>query len=73
MNCFPQILRTLREECGLSQEQLGQIIGVKRYSIYTYEKGKSCPDMEGLIALAEYFQVSIDYLVGRTDNREINR
>lgn len=73
MNCFPQILRTLRKECGLSQEQLGQIIGVKRYSIYTYEKGKSCPDMEGLIALADYFQVSIDYLVGRTDNREINR
>lgn len=73
MNCFPLILRTLREECGLSQEQLGQIIGVKRYSIYTYEKGKSCPDMEGLIALADYFQVSIDYLVGRTDNREINR
>ena len=73
MNCCPQLLRTLRKQRGLSQEQLGQIIGVKRYSIYTYEKGKSCPDMEGLIALADYFQVSIDYLVGRTDNREINR
>ena len=73
MEKFPIRIKLLREECGLSQEQLGQIIGVKRYSIYTYEKGKSCPDMEGLIALADYFQVSIDYLVGRTDNREINR
>lgn len=73
MEQFSMRIKALREERGLSQAQLGQIIGVKRYSIYTYEKGKSCPDMQGLIALAEYFDVSLDYLVGRTDNRAVNR
>ena len=69
MNHFPVILRSLRLERGLSQAQLGQIIGVKRYSIYTYEKGKSYPDVPHLIALADYFKVSLDYLVGRSDTK----
>ena len=38
-----------------------------------YEGGKGFPDYHGLLALAEYFGVSIDYLVGRTDNPEVNR
>ena len=38
-----------------------------------YEKGKNYPDVRGLIGLADYFGVSTDYLLGRTDNPEINR
>ena len=57
----------------MTQEALGQIIGVKNYSVYTYEKGRSYPDVAGLIAIADHFNVSIDYLVGRTDQREVNR
>ena len=41
--------------------------------VYSYEKGRACPDMRGLIALADYFNVSMDYLAGRTDNPDINR
>ena len=57
----------------MTQGQLGEILGVKKYSIYTYEKERAGPDIDGLITLADFFEVSIDYLVGRTDKREINR
>ena len=70
---FEERIKMLREKNNLSQEELGKIIGVKRFSIYSYEKGKSCPEMKGLIALADHFNVSIDYLVGRTDKPEVNR
>ncbi len=73
MENFSERIKNLREERGLSQEALGAVIGVKRFSIYTYEKGRACPDMKGLIALADYFDVSLDYLTGRTDNRAVNR
>ena len=70
---FCERIKELREERGLSQDAVGKVIGVKRYSVYTYEKGKAYPNAEGLITLAEYFDVSLDYLVGRTDKREVNR
>lgn len=73
MATFEERIKLLRETHHLSQEDLGKIIGVKRFSIYSYEKGRACPEMKGLIGLADYFGVSIDYLVGRTDNPEINR
>lgn len=70
---FSERIKELRKEKGLSQEEVGSIIGVKKYAVYSYEKGRACPDMKGLIALAEYFDVSMDYLAGRTDKREVNR
>lgn len=73
MATFSERIKALREKHDLTQEELGQIIGVKRFSIYSYEKGRACPEMKGLIALAEYFDVSLDYLAGRTDNPEVNR
>ena len=70
---FSDRIKELRIEKGLTQESVGSIINVKKYAIYSYEKGRACPDMKGLIALAEYFDVSMDYLAGRTDKREVNR
>lgn len=72
MNGFPERLKQLRLENNLTQEKLGDLLGVKKYSIYTYEKNRSEPDIDGLIILADYFGVSIDYLVGRSDNRNEN-
>ncbi len=73
MPIFAERIRELRLERGLTQEELGEIIGVKRFSIYSYEKGRACPEMKGLVALAEFFDVSMDYLAGRTEKREVNR
>ena len=70
---FSERVKELRTERGMSQDAVGKIIGVKRYSVWGYEKGRNFPDVPGLIALADYFGVSIDYLVGRTDNPEVNR
>lgn len=67
MGTFSERVKMLREENGLSQDAVGRIIGVKRYSVYAYEKGKCYPDVPHLIALADYFDVTTDYLLGRTD------
>ena len=67
MEKFSARIKELRESQSLSQEALGKIIGVKRYSVYTYEKGRNYPDIPHLIALADYFDVTTDYLLGRTD------
>ena len=73
MEIFAERIKELRLEHGLTQEAVGEIIGVKRYAVYSYEKGRACPEMKGLVALADYFEVSMDYLAGRTDKREVNR
>ena len=69
MSKFAERIRELRTAGNYTQEDLGEILGVKKYSIYTYEKVRSEPNIDGLIALADFFDVSIDYLVGRTDRR----
>ena len=73
MELFSVRIKQLRKQNRLTQEQLGQVIGVSKYAILLYEKGKNFPDARGLIGLADYFRVSIDYLVGRTDNPEVNQ
>ena len=70
MEIFADRIKELRLERGLTQEAVGEIIGVKRYAVYSYEKGRACPEMKGLVALADYFGVSMDYLAGRTDIRD---
>lgn len=73
MEIFAERIRELRIESGLTQEALGEIIGVKRFAVYSYEKGRACPEMKNLVVLADYFDVSMDYLAGRTDKKETNR
>lgn len=67
---FAERLKQLREERGISQAVVGKVIGVSRYAIYTYEKEKAAPTLEGLAALADYFDVTTDYLLGRSDIRK---
>lgn len=55
----------------MSQEKLGQIVGVGRSTVAMWESGKSEPDNDTLIKLAEIFDVSTDYLLGRTDQKEM--
>ena len=64
-------LRKLRVENGISQQQLGEALLVSQQSINKYENHNVEPDVQGLISIAEYFDVSLDYLVGRTEIREM--
>ena len=60
-------LRLLRTKKNISQQQLAEIIGVTQQSINKYENHKIEPDIQTLIKMAEYFNTSIDYLIGHTD------
>jgi len=66
-------LRMLRKEKGLTQEELGRIIGVEKSTISYYESNRSTPNDEIKAKLADFFGVSLDYLLGRTDIREGER
>lgn len=56
-------IQILRQEKGLSQEQLAERLGVSRQSVSKWETGQSRPDMDKLVVLAELFGVSADYLI----------
>lgn len=63
-------LRDLRKGRNLTMKSLGAIIGVAESTISQYESGKREPDFSTLQKLADYFNVSVDYLLGRTDKKE---
>lgn len=61
-------LLELRKKENLSQEALSKILNVGQTTISSWERGEKEPDNETLLKLADYFSVSTDYLLGRTDN-----
>lgn len=61
---FGKNLRTLRESAGIGQVKLAADLGVSKGIISLWENGKREPTLSSLFALAQYFDVSIDYLVG---------
>lgn len=69
MTEFKDRLRELREEKGLSQEKLAKLLFLSQSAIAYYELGKKFPNHNTLNRLASFFDVSIDYLLGRTDVR----
>ena len=60
---FRERLFDLRRQAGLSQEDLANLLNVTRQAVQKWEAGTSRPDMDNLVSLAEYFKVSLDYLV----------
>ena len=60
-------IKELRTEKNISQAELGRAIGVERSTVCQYEKGSRMPDNSTLIKIADYFGVSIDYLLERTE------
>ena len=61
-------LKQLRKQKHISQLKLATDLGMNQNAISRYETGEREADYKTLIAFAEYFQVSVDYLLGRTDN-----
>lgn len=57
-------LKELRKSKNITQEELGNVLGVTKASICCYEKGTRTPTIENLIDLMEFFGVSADYLIG---------
>ena len=66
---FSDQLKLLRNEMGLSQRELCKILCVSSGAIAMWETDKRQPDIATLCKLADYFNVSIDYLLGRTEEK----
>lgn len=62
-----QNLKVLRIRKGISQQQLADVIGVSQQSINKYENHMIEPDISTLMALADFFNTSVDYLIGHTE------
>lgn len=60
-------LRELREQKNLRQQDVADIVGSSQKNVSNWEIGKFEPDIQTLWKLADYFDVTIDYLVGRSD------
>ncbi len=67
---FPERLRYLRKSANISQQTLGDAMNVTKVSISGYETGNRKPDTDTLQKLADYFDVSTDYLLGRSETKE---
>lgn len=63
-------IKYLREKSNLSQKEFAKKIGVSNTVLSRYESGDRKPDYEILQTIADYFEVSTDYLLGRTDKQE---
>ena len=76
MNAFntrviPQYFRMMKPlDSDLSQKKIGEILHISQRSYSHYETGSRNIPIEMLIRLADYYDTTIDYLVGRTDNKE---
>lgn len=64
-------IRLLRTESHMTQEEFGRIFGISKPTVSFYEHGKSVPNDQIKTAIARYFGVSVDYLLGVTDSREL--
>lgn len=68
---FTTKIRGLRIEKGEKQEQVAAAIGLTVRQYQRYEAGEQNPNLENFCALADHFGVSLDYLAGRTEVREV--
>lgn len=67
-----QRIRDLRENRDLTQAQVGRAINVSQRTYAYYENGQRMVPPHVLCALADFYQVSVDYILGRTDRKEMN-
>ena len=68
-----QRIQDLRTDADMSQKQLSEILHISQRSYSHYETGSRNIPLEMLIRLANYYDISVDYLVGRTDKKEMNK
>ena len=65
-------LKSIRVEKNLTQKQVANALGLSTIAIQNYENNRRKPTYDILVALADYFDVSMDYIAERTNNPRIN-
>lgn len=66
-NALPERLKTLRAMEKVSKSVLSELCGLPSSAISKYERGEAIPNVKALLAIANHFHVSTDYLLGRTN------
>ena len=66
-----QRIKQLRKEYNLTQQQFAELINLKNSTISLYENEKRQPEFQTLVKIADYFNVTIDWLFGRVDNKNL--
>ncbi len=66
-------LKEIRKSRGISQLKLAMDLNMSQNTISRYETGEREPGINELLKIADYFHISVDYLLGRTDRPEVNR
>lgn len=69
MPTMPEVLRSLRISKSLTQSEVAEKLGLTTNAYQSYERGTSEPNCKSLRTLADYYGVSVDYLIGRTNER----
>ena len=65
MTIFTERLKELRKNKGLKQQEIAELLGIKRNTYSDWENGKTEPSFENLIKLADLLEVTLDWLFGR--------
>lgn len=68
-----QRIRDLREDCDLTQREVAEFLGIQQTVYSRYERGFQTIPVEHLLKLADFYHVSTDYMLGRTNNKAVNR
>ena len=71
MNVFKDRLKLLRENKKISSKEFADALNVDTATISNWEAGRRFPKNEVLLEIADYFNVSLDYLLGRTDDEQV--
>lgn len=66
-------MKDLREDAGLTQTEISRYLNLSRRSYSHYENGTRNLPVDILISIADFYNVSIDYLLERTDNKKVNK
>lgn len=73
MLIFSKKLKQIRTEKNFTQKAVADLLGITPHAYQKYEYGEREPSLENFIKLCEFYEVSADYLLGRTDKREVNK
>ena len=73
MSSFPDKLKQLRSQKKVKQSDVSALLSISTRNYQRYEYGLNEPNIDGLILLADYFDVSLDYLVGRSDDPTVHK
>jgi len=71
MKIFIKRLKLLRKQNNITQKQLAENLEIAERTIRSYEIGENVPTLESFIKIADFFDVSLDYLTGRKDTPDI--